>query len=204
MPRGRHADPPHPARLPPRAVALRRPRGRRRWRPALELRRVPRPLRPLVERPAAPRRGTGRPRGLHRPQHPRPARGVLRRAPARRRDRPAQLPPPPRRLGLHGQPLGEPGRSACTPTTSIWSTASGTRCRRSSTSWRSRAAARAGSTTRRCWPERVAGVRPPRRGRERPARDQLHQRDDVEAQGRDDHAPQRVGERRRHCWSITR
>ena len=33
--------------------------------------------------------------------------------------------------------------------------------------------------------------------RARPARDQLHQRDDVEAEGRDDHPPQRVGERRR-------
>ena len=35
----------------------------------------------------------------------------------------------------------------------------------------------------------VARVRAPLDRRERPARDQLHQRDDVEAEGRDDHPP---------------
>ena len=45
----------------------------------------------------------------------------------------------------------------------------------------------------------VAGARAARHRRARPADHQLHQRHDVAAQGRDDHPPQRLGERARHA-----
>ncbi len=72
-------------------------------------------------------------------------------------------------------------------------------CRACATSWRSRARATAGSTTRRSWRRRRRRrARPPRR-RDRPADHQLHERHDLAPEGRDDHAPQRLRERRRHA-----
>ena len=61
-----------------------------------------------------------------------------------------------------------------------------------------RRARRAGSTTSRLLADAAPDFEPPEIERERPAHDQLHQRHDRAAQGRDDHAPQRLHERRRH------
>ena len=46
---------------------------------------------------------------------------------------------------------------------------------------------------------RLGRLQPAGDRRTRPADDQLHERHDVAAQGRDDHAPQRLHERRRHA-----
>ena len=56
------------------------------------------------------RRRPGRPRRLHRAQHPRAARVVLRRAADRRGARADQLPPHRRRLRLHHRPQRRDGR----------------------------------------------------------------------------------------------
>ena len=76
--------------------------------------------------------------------------------------------------------------------------------RRPSTSSRSKAARRAGSTTRRWIAEARARFRAAGDRRARSADDQLHQRHDVAAQGRDDHAPQRLRERGRHAGAPCR
>ena len=60
--------------------------------------------------PPEARRRQGRPRRLHRAEHPRPPGGVLRRAPDRRGPRPDQLPPDRRRLRLHHRPQRREGR----------------------------------------------------------------------------------------------
>ena len=104
------------ARLPdPCPTPLRRPRRRRRRRRIVDLRRVRQPLRPpgpTAHRRA--RRRTRRGRGLAVRQHPRAARGVLRRPPRRRRPAPAQHP-------TVGRPrcesiLESPARSCCSAT----------------------------------------------------------------------------------------
>ena len=89
--------------------------------------------------------------------------------------------------------------SARTPTTSTPSTASaaaagGRALRRA----RGRAR-RAGSITKQRLAAARRRVRAPGDRRDRSADDQLHQRHDVAAQGRDDHPPQRLHERRRHA-----
>ena len=82
------------------APALPGSRSRGRRRPAPDLSAVLRPLRPLVGRAAGARRPPRRSRRLHRAQHARPARIVLRRAPDRRGGRAHQLPPDRRGLRL--------------------------------------------------------------------------------------------------------
>ena len=114
---------------------------------APHLRAVLRSLRPLVGGAAAPRRPPGRPRRLHRAEHARAARVVLRGAADRRRARADQLPADRRRLRVHHQPQRRAGR--------LRPRGLPRRCRRhpraaaraSSTSSRSRGRATAGSTT---------------------------------------------------------
>ena len=146
------------------------------------------------------RRQAGRPRRLHRAQHARAARVVLRGAADRRRARADQLPAGRRRLPLPDSSTAAPRSCAPTPTTSRPSIAIRADLHATSrTSSRSTGAAR-----------RLAGLRIARDGgsaefrsagdrRARSADDQLHQRHDVAAEGRDDHASQRLGELRRHA-----
>ena len=167
---------------------------------ALDLRAVLRPLRPLVERPPAARRRPRRPGSLHRPEHPCAARGVLRRSP-------------------NSAPSSCRSTTAsCPPTGSTWSTTRGSRvlCVHSATisTWSTASAhempavehfvalegERRGLARVRAPPRRGdARLRSARDRRGRPARDQLHERHHGEAQGRDDHPPQRLDERRRHA-----
>ena len=65
------------------------------------------------------------------------------------------------------------------------------------------AARRAGSTTRHALAAAPAEFVRPQHRRERPADHQLHERHDVAAQGRDDHAPQRLHELRRHAGPLS-
>ena len=111
---------------------------------------VLRALRSLVGGAAAARRQGRRPRRLHRAEHARAARVVLRRAADRRRARADQLPAQPGRVRLHHQPLGRDRRLRArglprVPSTAIRPQLPGVaplrRARRS--------ARRVGSTTRR-------------------------------------------------------
>ena len=108
-----------------------------------------RALRPLVSGPGETGRRAGRPRGHTRAEHPSAPRAVLRRAAAGRRDRAAELPAGRRRLRLPREPQRDARSCACTRITWTRSTACATRCRRSNTSSRWKAASRAGSTTKR-------------------------------------------------------
>ena len=109
---------------------------------------------------AGARRQPGRPRRLHRAEHPCPARIVLRGAADRRRPRADQLPADRRRLRLHHQPQRRPKSSARTrdyleAVDSIRDAVAERRARSS----RSKARERAGSTTRRCWLARRGQLR---------------------------------------------
>ena len=181
----------------PRAPALRRPRG------ASSTALCAGPTREFFERcdrwsAALQALGVaqGRSRRLHRAEHARAARVVLRRAADRRRARADQLPPDGRRLRVPHPAQRRDGRLRARRLPRRRRR----HPRRSSpacgTSSRSRARATAGSTTRRSSPTRRADVRRPADRRARPAHHQLHQRHDLAAQGRDDHAPQRLDERR--------
>ena len=141
----------------------------------------------------------GRPGRHHRAQHARPARGVLRRAAARRGAGADELPAHRRRLRLHGQPLRLhravraqrlPGRDRRGPRPAARRAA----LRRVRGRRRAVRLARLRGADRGDQPR----LRPARDRRAGPADDQLHQRHHVPAQGRDDHPPQRLHEHRRH------
>ena len=108
------------------ARPVRRPRSGRRRRAAADLRAVLRSLRPLVGRAAGARRQAGRPRRLHRAEHARAARVVLRRAADRRGARADQLPADRRTTSPTSSTTAARRSSARTPTTSTRSTASAT------------------------------------------------------------------------------
>ena len=180
-------------------AAVRRSRGRRRRRPAADLPPVLRPLRPLLARAAAPGRAVRA--TAWRTSRPTRTRSSSRSMPCRRSARSSCRSTIRLTADDFAYIIGHRGaKVVCAHgTTSTPSTASDRRSPTSSTSWRSKARATAGSTTKQliasASPEfEQAGDR-----RDRPADHQLHQRHDLAAQGRDDHPPQRLHEHRRHA-----
>ena len=175
--------------------------ARRRRRAAPHLRAVLRALRPVVGGAAAARREAGRSRRLHRAEHARAARVVLRRAADRRRAGADQLSAQPRRIRLHHHALRRDRRLRARGLPRVPRRRSGRSCRASGTSSRSKAsrAHGSGSTTRRWSATRRRTFAQAGDRRARSADHQLHERHDVAAQGRDDHAPQRLHEHRRHA-----
>ena len=180
------------------------PRGGRRRRRAADLRAVRRALRSLVGGAAGARRGQGDRVAYISPNTRSHLEGYYAVPQIGARHRADQLPADRRRLRLpdHAQRLE--GRLRASGSDAGGRSGPRSAARRHRSSSRSKARATAGSTTSSSWRRRAADARSARDRRARSARHQLHERDDVAAEGRDDHASQRLHERGRHAASICR
>ena len=180
--------------MPPGAAALSPARGGRRRRAPFDLRAILRALRSLVERLTSAWRGQGRSGRLHRAEHPRPARFVLRRPPDRRGGRSDQISARLPRI-LSTSSITAARRSVC-----IHAHILDTRRRHPGPIARGRALRRPRGSRAPGWLDYEALITGASGGvchidrRERPADDQLHQRNDGTSKRCDDDPSDHLGQ----------